>query len=471
MEEERQVDVAIIGCGSAGLYTLSKVRPAGKSVLMIDGGELGTTCARVGCMPSKAAIQIAEDNHRKAFYARFGVEQEQMPALDIPEAMEHVRDLRDNFVDRVLSNSSDNFPEGMLLDSYAHFVEANLLETSDGQRIRAGAVVIATGSRPLVPDAWNEFRDDILTTDDFFELEELPASCAVIGLGVIGLEIGQTMNRMGVKVTGIDMAEMIGGTSDPEVNKHAVNIIGKEFPMWLGHGAELARTEDGRIQVTAGENSVVVDKVFASMGRVPNVDKLNLEAVGVAVDAHGIPLHNPNTMQCGDLPIYIAGDVTAERPLLHEAGDEGRIAGFNAAGGSNTAFRRKTPLNIVFCDPNIVHVGKRFSELDPETSAIGEMPIAPVGRALIMAKNRGIIRVYADKASGKMLGAEMICVRGENLGHLLAWCIQQGLTVGQLLQMPFYHPVMEEALQAALNDLYAKVDKKNDGPITELEVL
>jgi len=468
VQEERQVDVAIIGCGSAGLYTLSKVRPAGKSVVMIDGGELGTTCARVGCMPSKAAIQVAEDRHRSGMYDRFGIEGADSLQLDVPEAMEYVRDLRDNFVDRVLSNSSDNFPEGMLIESYARFLEPNLLETDDGQRIRANAVVIATGSRPLIPDAWEEFRDDIITTDQFFEQEELPASVAVIGLGVIGLEIGQSMKRMGVEVTGVDVAQQIGGISDPEVNKHAVDIIGKEIPLWLGHPAELSREEDGRIKVTAGEKSVVVDKIFASLGRTPNVDKLNLEAIGVELDMRGIPVHNRNTMQVGDLPIYIAGDVNAERPLLHEAGDEGRIAGYNAATGSNTAFKRKTPLNIVFSDPNVVHVGKRYSELDLDTAAIGEMPIAPVGRALIMAKNRGIIRVYADKASGKMLGAEMICVRGENLGHLLAWCIQKEMTVGELLQMPFYHPVMEEALQAALNDLYAKVDMKNDTPITEL---
>jgi len=468
VQEERQVDVAIIGCGSAGLYTLSKVRPTGKSVVMVDGGELGTTCARVGCMPSKAAIQVAEDRHRSSVFDRFGIEGGESLQLDVPEAMEYVRDLRDNFVDRVLSNSSDNFPEGMLIDSYARFIEPNLLETHDGQRIRAGAVVIATGSRPLIPTAWEEFRDDIITTDQYFEQEELPASVAVIGLGVIGLEIGQSMKRMGVDVTGVDMAEHIGGITDPAVNKHAVEIIGKEIPLWLGQAAELARAEDGRIKVTAGEKTVVVDKVFASLGRIPNVDKLNLEAVGVELDERGVPVHNPNTMQIGDLPIYIAGDVTAERPLLHEAGDEGRIAGYNAATGSNTAFKRKTSLNIVFSDPNIVHVGKRYSELDPEKTAIGEMPIAPVGRALIMAKNRGIIRVYADKASGRMLGGEMICVRGENLGHLLAWCIQQDMTVGQLLQMPFYHPVMEEALQAALNDLYAKVDMKNDTPITEL---
>ena len=471
MQQERQVDVAIIGCGSAGLYTLSKVRPAGKSVIVIDGGELGTTCARVGCMPSKAAIQVAEDNHRQNFYRKFTTGEDPRPELDVAEALEHVRDLRDNFVDRVLSNSSDNFPEGMLIDSYARFLEPNLLETADGQRVRADAIVIATGSRPLIPAAWEAFRDDIITTDEFFELEELPGSAAVVGLGVIGLEIGQSMHRLGVSVTGIDMAEHIGGITDPQVNKHAIEIIGKEFPLWLGHAAELSREDDGRIRVSAGEHSVVVDKVFTSLGRVPNVDSLNLAAIGVELDANGVPVHDRNTMRIGELPIYIAGDVNAERPLLHEAGDEGRIAGYNAATGSNTAFKRKTPLNIVFSDPNIVHVGKRFSELDPDTTAVGEMPIAPVGRALIMAKNRGIIRVYADKASGKLLGAEMICVRGENLGHLLAWCIQLDLTVGQLLQMPFYHPVMEEALQAALNDLYAKVDAKNESPITELAVL
>ena len=471
MQEERHVDVAIIGCGSAGLYTLSKVRPAGKSVVVIDGGELGTTCARVGCMPSKGVIQVAEDMHRREIYPRFGIDGGEQLALDVEEAMEYVRDLRDTFVDRVLSNSSDNFPEGLLIESFAHFVEPNLLETSDGQRIRAERIVIATGSRPLIPAAWEEFRDDIITSDEFFELEQLPGSAAIVGLGVIGLELGQSMKRLGVEVTGIDLAQTIGGLSDPEVAKHAIDIIGKEIPLWLGHAAELSRAEDGRIKVTAGENSVVVDKVFASLGRVPNVDKLNLEAIGVELDRRGVPLHDRNTMQVGDLPIYIAGDVTAERPLLHEAGDEGRIAGYNAASGSNTAFKRKTPLSIVFSDPNIVHVGASFAEFDPETTAVGSMLMAPVGRALIMAKNRGIIRVYADKASGKLLGGEMICAKGENLAHLLAWCIQMDLTVGQLLQMPFYHPVMEEALQAALNDLYAKVDKKNDGPITELQVL
>ena len=469
--EERQVDVAIIGSGSAGLYAMSKVRPSGKSVVLINGGELGTTCARVGCMPSKAVIQIAEDFHRRGVFKRFGVEGHERLSVDVSEAMGYVQDLRDVFVERVISNSTDKMPDGMFVAGYTRFVEPNLLEMDDGQRIRAGKVIIATGSRPIVPAAWEPFRDRIITTDDFFELEELPTSIAVIGLGVIGLEIGQSLHRLGCKVVGIDMQEAVGGLTDPVAIKSAVDIIGSEMELWLGQGAQISEGSNGRLRVSAGDNTIEVERVLASMGRQPNVEKLGLDAIGVPVDKRGVPLFDPNTMQVGDLPLFLAGDVTGERPLLHEAGDEGRIAGQNAVSDTVSSYRRKTPLNITFCDPNIVQVGQPFAALDLDSSAIGEVQMAPVGRAIIMAKNKGVIRVYADKASGTMLGAEMVCIKAENLGHLLAWSIQQGLTVGDLLQMPFYHPVIEEALQAALYDLYAKVDAKNPGPLTELRPL
>jgi dihydrolipoamide dehydrogenase len=129
------------------------------------------------------------------------------------------------------------------------------------------------------------------------------------------------------------------------------------------------------------------------------------------------------------------------------------------------------PLAINFCDPNICLIGARYSGLDLEKTAIGEVKLAPVGRAMIMGQNRGIIRLYADKTSGLMLGAEMITIRGENLAHLISWAITQQLTVGELIQMPFYHPVIEEALQAALNSLYAQVKNKNASPIKELPSL
>ncbi len=467
--QERRVDVAIIGSGSAGLYALGRVKPSGKSFVLINGGKTGTTCARVGCMPSKAMIQVAEDYHRISILERYGVEGHDDLTLDSEEMFEHVRDLRDTFVERVLSNSTDKMPDELFISGYASFVEPGLLQVN-GEMVRANNIIIATGSTPVIPAAWREFGDRIITTDDIFELEELPQSLAVIGLGAIGLELGQSLARMGVEVTGFDILETIAGISDPEVAQMAIKAIGREMDLHLGAAAEITH-EGEMLRVTAGDQSVLVERVLASLGRRPNLQELALENSGLELDERGVPLFDPNTMRCGDSRIFIAGDVNAERQLLHEAGDEGRIAGHNACLETPEAFRRKTPIGIVFCDPNIASAGARWSELDPATTAVGKVDFAPVGRALIMGKNRGILRLYADKKSGRLLGAEMFCARAEHLAHLLAWSIQQGMSVGEMLQMPFYHPVLEEAMQAALYDCYEAVENKNAGPITELQPL
>ncbi len=465
----REVDVAIIGAGSAGLYCMGQIKRYTQDFVIIDGGELGTTCARVGCMPSKVLIQVAEDFHRRTIFDREGIEGEEHLTVNQADAMEHVQDLRDTFVDMTLSHSIDMLPEEQLIESNVQFVDDNTLQTEDGEQIRAKRIIIATGSRPIIPDSWSAFADDIITTDEIFELEQLPESVAVIGLGVIGLEIGQALHRLGVQVTGIDQQTVIAGLDDPEVNQAAIDVIGKEFPMWLGTTASIEKLDNGKLRVTAGEHSVEVEKIFASIGRRPNTDKLGLENTSLEISAKGVPVFNPHTMQLGDSPVYIAGDCTAEKAILHEAGFEGRVAGYNVMQDTPVEFRHKTPLAITFCDPNIVTVGARLSELDENSIAIGEVKLAPVGRALIMGKNKGLIRVYADKTTGKLLGASMACTRGENLGHLLCWCIEMGMTVQQLLRMPFYHPVIEEALQAALYNLKSNLDIEDPDWPVEIE--
>ncbi|HHJ19132.1 MAG TPA: dihydrolipoyl dehydrogenase [Gammaproteobacteria bacterium] len=458
----RKVDVAIIGSGTSGLNAMGQVRRAGKSFVLINGGEPGTTCARVGCMPSKAFIQVAEDFHRRKVLSRHAIEGGDSLSIDIEAALEHTRDLRDIFVDRVLGGSTDNLGDEFIQD-YAEFVAPNRLKVGD-EEIEADAIVIATGSTPIVPDAWKALGDRIVTTDDFFELEQLPASMAVIGLGVIGLELGQALCRLGIEVTGIDALETISGLVDPVVSQSAIDVIGAEMPMWLGQQAELS-AEGDQLRVKTADHDIVVDKALISIGRRPNLDRLGLEKLGVELDERGLPSYDPQTMQIADLPVYLAGDINGDLPILHEAGDEGKIAGYNAARGTATRFERKAPLAITFCDPNIVTAGACWSELkDREDVVTAEMPMGPVGRALIMAKNKGVIRVYAEKSTGLILGGAMVAVKGESLGHLLAWMVQQKMTVEQALQLPFYHPVIEEALQGALNNLLGKVDAKPEIP-------
>lgn len=462
----REVDVAIIGAGSAGLFALSQVRRQTDNYVLVDGGELGTTCARVGCMPSKVMIQVADDFYRRKIFQREGIEGGGGLSIDIPEAMEHVQDLRDVFVDKTLG-VTDELDEEHLIEGYAKFISEDTLE-ANGEQIKARSIVIATGSTPVIPAAWNEFSDNIITTNEIFELEELPASIAVIGLGSIGLEIGQALSRLGLDVTGIDQLEVIAQLQDPEVNKLAIDAIGKEFPLWLGVTAQLEKTEKG-IRVKCDDKEVVVDKVFASLGRKPNLENLGLEQLSIEIDDRGIPVYDPLTMQVGNVPIFIAGDVNADRAILHEAGHEGRVAGYNASHEEVMAFKRKARFGITFCDPNIAIAGEQLNELNEAEIAIGEIQFGPVGRALILGKNRGLLRIYAQRSNGKLLGAAMACVKGENLAHLLAWSIQQGLTVFDLLKMPFYHPVIEEALQAALYDVLSELDVKED--VVELEVV
>ena len=115
------------------------------------------------------------------------------------------------------------------------------------------------------------------------------------------------------------------------------------------------------------------------------------------------------------------------------------------------------PIAITFCDPNIASVGAAWTELNQESIAVGEMRIGPVGRALIMGRNRGVLRLYADKNTAKLLGAAMIAPGGEHLAHLIAWSIQQGLTVFDMLKLPYYHPTLEEAIQSALQAMAARL--------------
>ena len=459
----REVDVAILGAGSAGLFALSQVKRQTDNYVLINGGELGTTCARVGCMPSKVMIQVAEDFHRKSIFDRVGIEGADELSLDDEAAMEHVQDLRDVFVDRTLG-VTDALDEAHLIEGYAKFIDKHTVEV-DGEQIRAKAFVIATGSSPIVPAAWQECAEDIITTDDIFELESLPASIAVIGLGAIGLELGQALRRLGVEVTAVDLLDHVAHLADDDVNKLAIDVIGKEMPLWLGAEASLKKT-DGGIQITAGDRTVVVEKVLASLGRRPNLEGLNLSVTDVPLDDRGVPVFDPYTMQIDGLPLFIAGDVTTQHAILHEAGHDGRVAGYNAMklvnGEAVARFRTKVPLAITFCDPNIATVGRQLDELNTDEIAIGEIQFAPVGRALIMGKNRGLLRLYVQKSDGLLLGACMCCVRAENLAHLICWSMEQGLTVFDMLKMPFYHPVIEEALQAALYNVLPELDVKHE---------
>lgn len=445
----RKVKIAIIGAGTAGLTALGVVRKRTEDFILINDGPYGTTCARVGCMPSKALIQVANDFHRRLALDGLGIRGAEALSVDLPAALHRVREVRDYLVGNVLK-ATDNLGDRNL-PGRARLEGPNRIRVGE-ELIEAEKIILATGSRPVVPEAWRDLGDRLLTSDNLFEQTDLPPRIAVIGLGIIGLELGQALARLGLEVHGFELRSVIGGVTDPVIAQQVQQLMSQDFPLYLGHPAHIERQADG-LHLSAGEASVVVDKVLVAMGRRPNVDELGLETLGVPLDAQGIPSFDRQTMQIGDLPVFITGDMNAERPVLHEASDEGYIAAQNALADSPRAYRRRTPLAIAFTDPEIALAGATHAELAGSDPLIGGISFETQSRALVAARNKGHLRVYVERGSGRLLGSEMIVPGAEHFGHLLALAIQQGMTFTQLLQMPFYHPVLEEGLRAALREL------------------
>ena len=442
------VDVAVVGAGTAGLSALSEVRKVTDNFVLINGGELGTTCARVGCMPSKVMIQTANDFFRRLDLPKRGIRGQDQLHIDGQDVLNHLRQLRDGFVQGVMEHFVEPARDKLLV-GYAEFLEPTRLKVGSDE-VRAKAVIVATGTRPRILDQWKPFETHIWTYEDVFEQPELPESVGIIGLGAIGIELGQALQRMGVAVTGFDILERIGGLTDPQVSERTLDVFSKEMSIHLGVGVDMEQ-KGSQVRMMAGNTDVTVDKILVSAGGIPNTDTLHMDRLGVTLDQNGVPPFDRETMQVGDLPVFIAGDVNGYRPVLHEASHEGKVAGYNAVHSPVVRFERKPALSIAFCEPNVCSVGARWDELQEASPAVGRGQFKG-GRSKIMGKETGMIAVYADAGNGRLLGAEMAGPEAEHLAHLLAWSIQADRTVFDLLESPFYHPTIEETLEGALKD-------------------
>jgi len=257
--------------------------------------------------------------------------------------------------------------------------------------------------------------------------------------------------------------------SDPLVLQEAATVLAKELDIRFQTSvAKVEKASDGTGVLVTSRDGEVQEKtesfeyLLAAIGRSPNVHNIGLEKAQIELDRHGIPVYDKHTMQCGTSSIFIAGDADNELPLLPEAADEGRIAGDNAARYPQvTPGLRRTPLAIAFTEPQIATVGATYQQLSISHSghfAMGSVSFSNQGRSRVMLQNQGLLRVYAEFGSKRFLGAEMIGPRAENLGHLLAWACQAELTVPAMLDMPFYHPVIEEGVRTALRALVVHLD-------------
>ncbi|MGH8802926.1 MAG: FAD-dependent oxidoreductase, partial [Casimicrobiaceae bacterium] len=268
-------DVAVIGAGTAGLAAYRAARATGRRALLIEAGVYGTTCARVGCMPSKLLIAPAEAAHAVERFAPFGLRLEGRVAVDGRAVMARVRSERDRFVGFVIEGV-DAIPAADKLVGPARFRSDTRLAVGSGKVVDARAIVIATGSSPAYPPAWQALGSRLVTNEELFEWDDLPRSVAVFGPGVIGLELGQALHRLGVRIKVFGRSGSVGPLSDPALIDEAKHVFGAEFRLETGARTEVRADAEG-VVVSERDGAGAVqserfDFLLAATGRRPNVN-------------------------------------------------------------------------------------------------------------------------------------------------------------------------------------------------------
>lgn len=452
---ELHVDVAVIGAGTAGLNAFSALRQAGASCLLIDRGPLGTTCARVGCMPSKAVLHAA---HKWSILRELAGAQPAVASVTADDLWRQALAMRDTLAEGAAKRTRQGAGERLLMGT-ARFVAPGELAVG-GRRVRAKAVVVATGSRPVVPHFLHALGECVLTTDTLFDREKLPRSIGIIGSGAVGLEMAVALSRLGVRVVAADHRSAAGGIVDAAIAERAAHRFRDDFTLWLGEPVQVLAGPSG-VEIRRAGQAELVEVVLAAIGRQPNLDALDLSKAGGTPDANGRFAADQATLRLPGTSVFFAGDVHPDRALMHEAADEGLIAARGALAvleeRSTRPAVRRTPLAIVFTDPDICSVGLRFDKLDPASTVIGTAEGTGNGRSLILHAESSLLRVYARRDDGLLLGASLIAEHGEHLAHQIAWAVQRGETVRSLLEMPYYHPAVEEMLQSALKDALRQI--------------
>ncbi|KAK0332073.1 hypothetical protein LTR94_026368, partial [Friedmanniomyces endolithicus] len=349
----------------------------------------------------------------------FGITVQQI-AIDGPAVLQRVRSERDHFASATRA-SIEELPEGVA-------------------KITAKTIIIATGSHPVLPKAFANLGKAALTSDTIFELEDLPESLAVVGSGAIGLELAQAFAHLGVKVSLFDQAETLA-----KLQTIDLHLGVKVVPSPCEGGVKLQWSGSSK-----GEGRF--DRVLVAVGREPQLNKLELGKANLKRDDRGALIHDRATMRCGESSIFLAGDVAADLPLLHEASHDGAIAGKNAAAyPAAIKIPRYPAFSITFTEPVLASIGAS----EAEGAVSGTAVFTEQGRARVEACAKGVATIYAAAPDGRLIGADLMAPAGEHLAHLLTWAIQNDMTASRLLEMPFYHPTVEEGLKSALRTICA----------------
>ncbi len=454
MKHIQMYDIIIIGAGTAGISAYKEAIKKTQNILIINDGPWDTTCARVGCMPSKILISTANRMYEIGHANNLGLDVKS--EIDTSSVMQHVQTLRDRFTLATLKDVK-SWPSQHKISGKAKFIDSNTIQVNN-QTYQAKSFILAVGTTPAIDTEQKQILGHkLITSDQIFELEQLPKSVAVIGSGVIALELAQALTRLNVNTTVFARSRKIGSLTSPILQKLAQEELSKELKLKFEILPEHYSLEGDLVHLTYTEENVQkslqVDYVLAATGRRTLLNTLGLERISAEFkDIKNLPI-NPHTKQLADYPIFIVGDAHTNTPIQHEAAHEGKFTVQNCLNFPQIkSIKTLTPLGILFSTPQMATIGQSYKQLQDKNTefVIGFVSYEKQGRAIVAAKNKGAAEVYVDTINHTLLGAELFCAEAEHLAHLLAWIISEELSIHEILDKPFYHPTLEEGLRTAL---------------------
>ncbi|MCL5048007.1 MAG: mercury(II) reductase [Firmicutes bacterium] len=450
MTETRHYDLAILGSGSAAFATAIEARRKEASVVMIERGTVGGTCVNFGCIPSKALLAAAEARHI-ALDQRFPGITTGGEGVNMAELIAG-KDAIVNLLRREKYEELATLYGFDILNGHARFVSGPAVDVN-GERIEATHYVVATGASPWVPPIPGLSESGYLTSTTAMELSSVPRSLIVIGGNAIGLEQGQLFARLGSTVTIVEVLQRIAPFEEPEISEALTAIFASEnITVRSGSSIEkVARDEEGVVVLlnsTSGHEELRAETVLVATGRRPNTAGLDLDMVGVEVGPRGEILVSEE-LRTTNPRIFAAGDVTGHKQFVYVAGKHGNVVADNAIGGEHRRIDYRTLPRVTFTSPAVASVGMT----DEEANQVGlacecrVLPLTQVPRAIVNRDTRGVVKIVAERGSGRLLGIHMLADGAGDAILAAVYALEAGFSVERLADIWTPYLTMAEAIK------------------------
>lgn len=441
----RDYDLVVVGGGSAGFAAAIRGAELGARVALVNAGPLGGTCVNVGCVPSKTLIRAAELHHR-ARHHRFGGIVCRSQTSDWPLVLAE----KDALVDSLRTAKYWEVLrayEGITLVEGRARVGGDATVAVGEQSLRAGRVVVTTGSRPFVPPILGLEDSGYLDSEAAMALPRLPGSMAVLGAGAIGLELAQAFARFGVKVTVVEVARQVAPLEDAEAAAELARHLSAEgLDLRTGVKVQGVRRDgDERVLSCQGAEGrafdVRAEALLVATGRQAVTAGLGLEAAGVRLGPRGEVLVDER-MATSNPTIYAAGDCTNLPQFVYVAAAAGHLAAENALQESQRSLDLSVTPRVTFTDPQMASVG--VTEAEALAQGLGvkvaRLSLEHVPRALAARDTRGLIKLVAEERTGRILGAQIVAPEAGEMIMEPTLAVRFRLTVEDLVQT--LHPYL-----------------------------